>query len=164
MSVPVIKIVRESAGARRASALSRTEPVDSVSKVAVVLDPEVSERPVRRSFTAEYKLSILHQVKTCTDQGGVGALLRREGLYSSNLTKWKRQLDEGILVALTPKQRGRKAAEPDPLVAENRELHKDNDRLTKRLKQAELLIDIQKKISQIIGITLETPPENGSDS
>lgn len=164
MSVPVIKTVRKSAGVRRANALSRTEPVDSASKAAVVPDPEVSERPVRRRFTAEYKLSILQQVKTCMDPGCIGALLRREGLYSSNLTKWKRQLDEGILVALTPKQRGRKAAEPDPLVAENWGLRKDNERLTKRLKQAELLIDIQKKISQIMGITLETPHESGSDS
>jgi transposase-like protein len=146
------------------STLPEAEPVDSTIKAAVIPDPEVTEKPVRRRFTAEYKLSILQKVKTCTESGDVGALLRREGLYSSNLTKWKRQLDEGVLIALTHKQRGRKATEPDPLVAENRLLRKENELLTKRLKQAEMLIDIQKKNSLFMGITLETSPENGSDS
>lgn len=93
----------------------------------------------------------------------MGALLRREGLYSSNLTTWRRQRDEGTLAALKPKQRGRKTAVPNPMAVEVERLLKENTRLTKRLNHAELIIDIQKKISQILGIPLETPEESEND-
>jgi len=126
-------------------------------------DPEVPEKGVRRHFTAEYKLSILRQAEVCGEPGGVGALLRREGLYSSHLTTWRRQREGGILSGLTPKQRGRKANPAYPLQAENEQLRKENNRLQKRLKKAELIIDIQKKISQILGIPLENP-EIGEDN
>jgi len=95
--------------------------------------------------------------------GSLGALLRREGLYSSNLTAWRRQRDAGTLSALTPQKRGRKTPGRDPLRLENTQLRKENERLTRRLRQAELIIDVQKKVSQILGIPLATPEEGGSD-
>ena len=163
MAVRIIKPVSESVGARRASALSETEPAESHDKTSLIPDPEVTDKAERRRFTAKYKLSILQQVDACSEPGGVGAILRREGLYSSNLNTWRRQRDEGTLAALAPKQRGRKAAPVDPLVLENDRLLKENARLAKRLKQAELIIDVQKKVSQILGITLATPPESEID-
>jgi transposase len=163
MAVRIVKPVSESAGARRASALSETEPAESQIKIPVIPDPEVKDKADRRRFTAKYKLSILQQVDACTGPGSVGAILRREGLYSSNLNTWRRQRDEGSLAALTPKQRGRKAVSADPLALEIKQLRKENERLAKRLKQAELIIDVQKKVSQLLGITLATPPESEID-
>jgi transposase len=141
MAVKIVKPASERTGARRASAIEEAEPVSSVAQQTVP-DPEVSDKAVRRRFTAKYKLSILQQAEACRDEGSIGALLRREGLYSSHLTTWRRQRDEGSLAALTPKQRGRKPAPVDPVALENERLRKENARLEKRLKQAELIIDI----------------------
>ncbi|MBZ0170023.1 hypothetical protein MELA_00827 [Candidatus Methylomirabilis lanthanidiphila] len=126
-------------------------------------DPEVPAKPVRRRFTAAEKLRILKLADACTVPGSLGALLRREGLYSSNLTTWRRQRDAGTLSALTPKPRGRKAPARDPLRLENAQLRQENERLTRRLRQAELIIDVQKKVSQILGIPLATSEAGGSD-
>ena len=117
-------------------------------------DPEVPEKAVRRRFTAEYKLDILRQADHSRTPGEIGALLRREGLYSSHLTTWRRQSEAGILSALRPKQRGRKLSQ-HPLQPEVDRLRKENRRLQKRLQRAELIIDIQKKISQMLGIPME---------
>lgn len=157
MAVKMVKPASESAGARRASAVEEAETVMPVGSQTVP-DPEVSDRAVRRRFTAKYKLSILQQADACRDSGSIGALLRREGLYSSHLTTWRHQRDEGSLSALTPKQRGRKPAPVNQVTLENEQLRKENARLERRLKQAELIIDIQKKVSQVLGITLATPP------
>lgn len=108
-------------------------------------NPEVLEKPERRRFTAEYKMRILKLADACEKSEGLGALLRREGLYSSNLKRWRRQRGEGTLAGLTPKKRGRKETLRNPLQGENERLHKENERLTNRLKRAELIIDIQKK-------------------
>ncbi|MDA0739078.1 MAG: IS3 family transposase [Nitrospirae bacterium] len=108
-------------------------------------DPEVPATATRRRFMAEYKLRILKEADACTVSGSLGALLRREGLYSSNLTTWRLQRDRGVLSALTPKKRGRKGSGRDPLLAENDKLRKENDRLASRLRQAEIIIDVQKK-------------------
>jgi transposase-like protein len=126
-------------------------------------DPEVVEKPYRRRFTAEYKLLILQQADSCKEPGELGALLRREGLYSSNLTVWRRQRDEGMLAALKPKRRGRKPVEPTPEALENERLRKENERLSKRLQQAELIIEVQKKISQVLGIDQATPSASEDD-
>ena len=158
MAVRIIKSVSE-----RVSTLSETESAESQPSTLRVPDPEVTGKAARRRFTAKYKLSILQQIDACTRPGSKGALLRREGLYSSNLNAWRRQRDEGTLEALAPKQRGRKAAPADPVALENDRLRKENVRLAKRLQQAELIIDVQKKISQILGITLDTPPESEID-
>jgi len=126
-------------------------------------NPEVPDKAVRRRFTAEYKLRILTLADACTEPGSLGALLRREGLYASNLNTWRHQRERGVLSALTPKKRGRKESVRDPLVAENEKLRRENERITKRLRQAEIIIDVQKKVSQILGIPLAIPEEGGTD-
>ena len=128
-----------------------------------VPDPEVLERPVRRRFTAAYKLRILQEVDTLTEPGQIGALLRREGLYSSHLTTWRRQRDTGALEALKPRKRGRKARRQDPLLQENDQLRRTNERLLHKLKQAETIIEFQKKISELLGIPLSHPEAEGND-
>ena len=127
-----------------------------------VPDPAVPERPVRRRFNAEYKLRILREADGCRAAGQVGALLRRDGLYSSHLTAWRKQRSEGTLAGLAPKRRGPKASPDAPFVAENERLKRDNQRLTARLRQAETIIEVQKKLSEILGIPLPPPDSNGS--
>ncbi len=119
-----------------------------------VPDPEVPEKPVRRSFSGPYKLRILEEADRC-DPGQVGALLRREGLYSSHLNTWRKQREEGMLSGLTPKKRGRKAKRKDPLMEENHRLQRENQRLKAQLEKAETIIDFQKKLSEMLGIPLK---------
>ena len=107
-------------------------------------------RPHRRRFTAEYKRSILDQAEAAKEAGTIGALLRREGLYSSHLTTWRRQREQGEIAALTPSRRGPKVV-VSPLVKENRALQAANARLTKKLKNAELIIAVQKKVAALLG-------------
>jgi transposase-like protein len=123
----------------------------------------VPEKPVRRRFSAEYKLRILAEADGCTEQGQVGELLRREGLYSSLLSTWRRQRDEGVLAGLAPKRRGRKAKPKNPLSDEVARLERENRRLTEKLRQAELIIDVQKKVSEMLNIPLAKPDENEAD-
>ena len=111
-----------------------------------VPDPEVPEKTVRRKFTAAYKLRILKEAESCTEYGQIGALLRREGLYSSSLTLWRHQVNQGLI----PKKRGPVARKADPLIRRNAELEKENARLTHKLKQAELIIDVQKKVAELL--------------
>jgi transposase-like protein len=113
-------------------------------------DSEVVARPRRRRFTAEYKRSILDQADAAQDSGTIGALLRREGLYASHLTTWRRQRKQGEIDALTAKKRGPKVV-VSPLVKQNRELQAANDRLTRKLKNAELIIEVQKKVAALLG-------------
>jgi transposase-like protein len=120
----------------------------------------VPEKPVRRRFLAEYKLRMLREADRCTMPGQLGALLRREGLYSSHLTTWRQQRDEGTLAGLTPKRRGRKASPDAPLIAENQRLKRETQRLEARLRQAETIIEVQKKLSEILGIPLPPPDSN----
>jgi transposase len=151
-------------GARRATARPMDEsPQGTASPRPAVIppNPEVVATPTRRRFTAEDKLRILKLADACTAVGSLGALLRAEGLYASNLTTWRRQRTEGVLSALTPQKRGRKESVQHPLRAENATLRQENARLSTRLKQAELIIDVQKKVSQILGIPLEAPKEGG---
>jgi transposase-like protein len=156
---------RELEGTRRAMAMPVNEsPHGTVSPkpaVSVRPDPEVAARPTRRRFTAEDKLRILKLADACTAVGSLGALLRAEGLYASNLTTWRRQRTEGVRSALAPLKRGRKASIRHLLPVENETLRKENARLSTRLKQAELIIDVQKKVSQMLGLPLETPEEGG---
>lgn len=138
----------------------RSEPdrsggaANSGAAASVILpDPEVPEKPKRRQFSGEYKRSIVAQAEDCRDDGAIGALLRREGLYSSHLTTWRRQREQGELDALSPKKRGRKFT-ANPLAEENQRLQKENARLSRRLEQAELIIDVPKKVSALLGISL----------
>jgi transposase-like protein len=152
-------------GVRRTTARLRAEsPVGAALPQPtgnVPPDPEVVARPTRRRFTAADKLRILQLADACTAVGSLGALLRAEGLYASNLTTWRRQRTEGTLSALTPQKRGRKVVAPHPLRAENESLRQENARLSARLTQAELIIEVQKKVSQILGLPLEPPVESG---
>jgi len=106
--------------------------------------PELTARPHRRIFTAQDKLRILADTDRAADTGGIAAILRREGLYSSALTDWRRQRDAGAFGALTPARRGPKIAEPNPLAAEVALLQKENARLALRLKRAEAVMEVQK--------------------
>jgi transposase-like protein len=128
----------------------------------VLPNPEVVEKTLRRRFTAAYKLRILKEVDALSDSGQIGALLRREGLYSSHLTTWRRQREAGTIQALQPKKRGRRGRRRDPVIQENEQLRCENDRLARRLQKAETIIEIQKKISELLGIPL-SPPEPGED-
>jgi transposase len=121
---------------------------------ATCADPEVLEKPVRRQFTAAYKLEMVEAAERCTELGQIGALLRREGLYSSQLSTWRNQRQQGQLQALSDHKRGRKATIPHPVQKELEQLRQENQRLRHTLQQAELIIDIQKKASQLMGISL----------
>lgn len=125
-------------------------------------DPAVLEKPVRRRFTAEYKLRILREADGATESGQIGALLRREGLYWSHLDTWRRQRNAGTLVGLSPKRRGPKLNPDTPLLAENQRLRRENQRLSAQLRQAETIIEVQKKLSEILGIPLPPPENSGS--
>lgn len=115
--------------------------------------PELQDRPQRRKFTAKDKLRILGEVDRAAGvPGAIGAILRREGLYSSTLTDWRRQRDAGVCEALSPVRRGPKPAEPNPLAAENAQLRHDNARLARKLERAEAVIGIQKKVAALLGL------------
>jgi transposase-like protein len=116
-------------------------------------NPEVAEKAKRRRFEAAYKLRVLAEADRCHEPGELGALLRREGLYSSHLTTWRKQRDAGALEALSPKQRGRKPRRQDAVALENERLARENRRLAERLRQAEVIIEVQKKVSAMLGIS-----------
>jgi transposase len=118
-----------------------------------VPDPEVVPKAKRRMFSAKYKLRILEEADSCIEAGQVGALLRREGLYSSHLTTWRRQRDEGVLKGLSPQKRGRKRQ--DELEREVARLQRENERLQANLEQAETIIEVQKKLSRLLGLATE---------
>lgn len=123
-------------------------------------NPEVVEKPERRRFTKVYKLDILRQVDACCGVGEIGALLRREGLYSSYLINWRLQRSQGLLDNSATKQR---AATPTNHDARVSQLERENARLKARLRQAELVLDIQKKASEILGIPLKSLGNGGTD-
>jgi transposase len=112
-------------------------------------DPEVISKPQRRRYTAEYKMRMLQEYDACEQHGEKGALLRREGIYSSNISTWRRQYSQGGLDGLHQIKRGPKEA---PHARENKKLIEENKLLKKRLEQAELIIEVQKKVSQILNI------------
>jgi len=121
---------------------------------------EVVVKAQRRQYTAEYKLRILREVEACQGSGEIGALLRREGVYSSNLTNWRRQRERGELDGLSAHKRGPKV---DPQAAELARLKRENERLQERLRKAELIIEVQKKVAQILGVPIEEePPDEAS--
>ena len=123
-------------------------------------DPEVVPKAKRRQFTAQYKLRILREADACPDPGQIGSLLRREGLYSSYLSKWRQQQEEGQLQALSSRKRGRKSQGPS--MAELAELQRENERLRARLEQTEIIIDVQKKLSKLLGLTADSTESDES--
>jgi hypothetical protein len=124
--------------------------------------PEVLEKPTRRRFEAAYKLRLLEEADRCTEAGQLGELLRREGLYSSHLTTWRKQRDAGALQALGAKKRGRRAKRKDSMAAEIERLQRENQRLTERLRQAETIIEVQKKVSEMLGMS--APSQNDDET
>ena len=158
-----VTLVGETKEARRATEVSPTEDYSTRAVPLAPPDPEVLEQARRRRFSAAYKLRILRQADACTEPGEVGALLRREGLYSSLLSTWRRQREQGALEGLRPKKRGRKAAAQDANTLEVERLRKENERLQRRLDQAELIIDVQKKVSALLGIPLKSPASDEND-
>lgn len=126
-------------------------------------DPEVPEKATRRQYTADYKLKVLRELDGCKQPGDIGAVLRREGLYSSVITNWRRQRERGELDGLGRKSRDRKeAALRERKDREIRQLRRENARLERRLKQAHTVIEVQKKISEMLNIPLSNP-ESESD-
>ena len=117
--------------------------------------PELMARPRRRTFTAKDKLRILSEVDRAAGvPGAIGAIIRREGLYSSALSDWRRQRAAGAYEALSPVRRGPKPAEPNPLAMEHAQLLRDNKRLMRRLERAEAIIEIQKKVTALLGLPI----------
>jgi transposase-like protein len=117
-----------------------------------MLDTEVVVKAKRRQYTTEYKLRVLRELDACQGAGEKGALLRREGLYSSLVSKWRQQREKGSLEGLGAHKRGPK---PNPQAAELTRLQSENERLRERLRKAELIIDVQKKVAQILGAPIE---------
>ena len=154
----------ERSGGERCEPPRSGEPAQTAANRAGISGrgPEVLERPVRRRFTAEYKERIVREAGECTQWGQIGALLRREGLYSSHLDKWRGKLAQGGRGALVEGRRGRKPKRT-PLEVENEKLRKHTARLEGRLRQAETIIEIQKKVSEILGVPLAGIDENEGD-
>jgi len=149
-------------GARRATGVPSVDAASGTRRTLhAVADPEVPEKASRRKFTADYKLRILREAESCQHAGQRGALMRREGLYSSHLTTWRRQAQQGTLQALSPRRRGPKARTPNPLMKRVTTLERENQHLRHKLKQAETIIEAQKKIAEILGAT---DPKDGSKS
>lgn len=115
---------------------------------------EVMAKPTRRRYTAEYKLRVLREAEACKGRGEIGALLRREGLYSSNLTQWRKQCERGEVEGLS-RRRGPSPKPRNPLVDKVRVLERENARLKRRAERAEGLVELQKKVSEILGIELK---------
>jgi len=158
-AVPTILEDSERRGAERSEAPRSGESSKIVREL--VPDPQVAAKPTRRRFNAEFKLQVLREADQC-QPGELGALLRRHGLYSSHLTTWRRERDQGACERLSRK-RGRKPAEHNPLAGRLAQSEREVRRLQGRLRQAELIIDIQKKASALLGIPLSTL-ESGDDA
>lgn len=118
-------------------------------------DPEVVPVAQRRQFSAAEKLRILEEAESCSEPGEVGALLRREGLYSSYLSRWRQARDRGQLAALDSQKRGPKSTSEAALKREVTRLERENERLRARLDQAEAIIEVQKKLAQLLGPSRE---------
>src|SRR5438270_10156568 len=118
--------------------------------------PELSPRPRRRTFSAAAKLRILAETDRAADTGGIAAILRREGLYSSTLTDWRRQRDAGAFAALKPQRRGPRPVVAQPAGAALHQLRRENARLRQRLEHAEAIIGIQKKVAALLGMPMAT--------
>jgi len=148
-------LVKMDVGRRPESIFTRTPTQTSLAPPGNH-DPEVPEKAVRRKYPGEYKLRVLKQAETCTLPGQLGALLRREGLYSSHLTTWRRQKEQGMLDALSPKKRGPKTLKRNPLAQKVIEQDREIQKLRQKLHQAETIIEVQKKISEILHIPIQS--------
>ena len=167
-SLGVVLSPEGSAGAERSEG-ERSEPkrsgaaAEAGAASASRPDPEVVAKAKRRTFTAEYKQRILQEADSAAaTPGGVGALLRREGLYSSHLVTWRRERRAGVLEALKPRNRGPRS-ERNPLAEENQNLRRQVGQLTEKLRKAEIIIDVQKKVAALLANPIpDVDPEEKS--
>jgi len=153
--LPVARREHERSESDRSGTGSKTGPEPKAHP-----DPEVVAQAKRRRFTAEYKHHILTKADQAKGSGGVGALLRREGLYSSLLTTWRREREAGVRQALAPQKRGPKSKR-NPLQDAHDQLLRDHARLTEQLRKAEIIIDVQKKVGALLGWPIATPDPDG---
>ena len=135
---------------------SDEDPTTGADAPAAHLDPEVAAKPKRRQFTAEYRLRILEEADRCTKPGEVGQLLRREGLYSSHLTAWRKARRSGALRGLASKKRGAKPKPRNPLEPKVRQLEAKVERLEKELHKAHTILDVQEKVAGLLGFGLDS--------
>jgi len=156
---PAVSVVASPGAEQSETERSEVERRVAPGEATTAPDPEVAASAKRRQFTAEYKKRILAEAEAAGEPGTIGAMLRREGLYSSHLTIWRQQRDRGLI----PHRRGPKPKH-DPLVEEVRRLKQEVGRLTQLLARAELIIDVQKKVSLLLGIPLAAAKSDGSDS
>ena len=163
MRGPQVRFCERRGGATRRAYSTAPSKAGAGSASASRPDPEVVAKPKHRTYTAEYKQRILEEAEVAAaTRGGLGALLRREGLYSSLLTYWRRERAQGILEALTPQKRGPKSKR-NPLEEENLKLQRQNARLTEDLRKAHIIIDVQKKVAALLGHPIpEQDPEEKS--
>jgi transposase len=141
---------------RRASGVFPAGDAPQALRPARASEVEVVARAERRRFTAEYKRRIVREADRCTKPGEIGALLRREGLYSSLLTTWRAARDRGEFEGLSPKQRGPKVVAPDPRDKKIAELEREVGRQSKRAERAEALVEVQKKLAALLGTPFES--------
>jgi len=156
---PAVSVVASPGAEQSETERSEVERRVAPGEATTAPDPEVAASAKRRQFTAEYKKRILAEAEAAGEPGTIGAMLRREGLYSSHLAIWRQQRDRGLI----PHRRGPKPKH-DPLVEEVRRLKQEVGRLTQLLARAELIIDVQKKVSLLLGIPLAAAKSDGSDS
>ena|SRR5882672_5134702 len=163
---PLVGAPERSPGERSEPGRSGGDPANGRAPIVVTSAPEneTLERPRRRTFTAEYKLRILQEADSANVPGAIGALLRREALYSSQLATWRRERVAGTLSGLTPKKRGPQARKVSAEARRIQQLERDVERLRHRLKQAETIIEFQKKLHDLLGIPLSSPPGSDEDS
>jgi len=140
------------AGSEETVEKSRARRDRGPAALTAIPDPEVAAKPTRRRFSAEYKLRILREAESQRELGAIGALLRREGLYSTHLTAWRRERERGALETLRARRRGRKAEPTLELRQHLAALDAEKQRLQERLRQAEAIITAQKKLSEILGL------------
>jgi transposase-like protein len=148
----------ETEGARRATGGFPAGAPAAEAPALSGADTEVVAKPQRRRFTAEYKRRIVREADRCTTPGAIGALLRREGLYSSHLTTWRAARDRGELEGLAAKPRGPKGVAPDPRDKKIAELEREVGRQRKRAERAEALVEVQKKLAALLGTPCESEP------
>jgi transposase len=162
----MMKKEMELASAERSDG-ERSEPsrsgVEANSKMPLTpVDPEVEAKARRRQFSAKYKCRILEEADKGVE-GAIASLLRREGLYSSHLTTWRKQRAKGEIAGLEPQKRGKKPAPKNPLAGDMHRLTRENRRLQQRLRQAEIIIDVQKKLCDVLGLTVPPIEMNEDD-
>ena len=157
LSVSTVPTAERSEAERSETERSAAVGKAGVDPAAIVRpDPEVVAKAKRRRFTGKYNQEILSEADAATEPGAIGALLRREGLYSSHLATWRRERKAGIQQGLEPQKRGPKSKR-NPVTDENQQLRRENHRLSEQLRKAEIVIDVQKKVAALLGWPIPTP-------